>query len=103
MNAVVVLFIASLLILGTSQADAETFIMKNRHLLSDTNGRGVAANKGNSRGTEKNTKMNFDSSKGAKIEDNDNDDDDDTSSGTDNHRYFPDQDRPTHNPPRHSL
>ncbi|CAI9776192.1 unnamed protein product [Fraxinus pennsylvanica] len=103
MKAVVVLFIASLLILGTCQAHAQTFPMKNRHLLSDINGKRVAANKGYSQGTERSTKMNLDSSKRVKTEAHNDDDDDDTSSGSDNHRYFPDQDRPTRSPPRHQL
>ncbi|KAL2459733.1 Uncharacterized protein Fot_54477 [Forsythia ovata] len=104
MKALVVLFIASLLILGTCQAQdeitsAKKFPMKNRHLLSDINGKGAVVNKEYSQATDQSTK----GYRGAKNKVNEINDDDDSSSGTDTHRYFMDQDKPNIDPPRHSL
>ncbi|KAL2459345.1 Uncharacterized protein Fot_55034 [Forsythia ovata] len=103
MMKALVLFIASLLILGTCQAQdeissAKKFPMKNRHLLSDINGKGAVVNKKYSQATDQSTKA----YKGAKSKANKINDEDDSSSGTDTHRYFMDQDKPNINPPRHS-
>ncbi|KAI3469270.1 hypothetical protein Pfo_025933, partial [Paulownia fortunei] len=95
MKTIIILFLASVLILATFQAHAETLPVKNRHLLSDFGRGNSAANKGSQEDQSDS------SSEANNIGSVDNNNEETSTPDQNTHHYLPDQDyKPKNSPPR---
>lgn len=87
MKTIIILFLASILILATFQAHAETTYIKNRRLLSDAKRGYSAANEGSQEEAQSET-----NSEANNIGVDNNNEDNSNSPDQNTHHYLPDQD-----------